>query len=70
MPSFYVASTAMLSLYASGRTTGIVVDSGNNVSYVAPFYEGYALPYNVLRINIAGRDCTEYLVFTLTELGF
>ncbi|CAD8118550.1 unnamed protein product [Paramecium sonneborni] len=70
VPSFYVASTAMLSLYASGRTTGIVVDSGNNVSYAAPFYEGYALPYNVLRINIAGRDCTEYLVFTLTELGF
>ena len=70
VPGVYVSIPAVLSLYASGRTTGIVLDSGDGVSNAVAIYEGFAVPHAIQRSNLAGRDLTDILAKRLEEVGF
>ena len=70
VPALYIATQAILSLYASGRTTGCVLDIGDGVSHIVPIFEGFALSHAIQRIDLAGRDVTNYLQRLLRQKGY
>lgn len=69
VPALHIAAAPTLALYASGKTTGIVVDVGDGVSSVTPVYEGFAVPSAVTRSDIGGRDVTLQLIWHLRHSG-
>lgn len=66
----YIAVQAVLTLYAQGLITGIVVDIGDGVCHICPVYEGFSLPHLTKRLDVAGRDITRYLIKLMLLRGY
>ncbi len=64
----YIAIQAVLTLYAQGLLTGVVVDSGDGVTHICPVYDGFALSHLTRRLDIAGRDITRYLIKVIVQI--
>lgn len=69
VPALYVSVQAVLALYASGKTTGLVLDVGDGVTHAVPIYKGFSLSNAIQRTDTAGRDVTEYMQLLLRKQG-
>ena len=67
--SFYISTDSVLSLYANGRTNGIVMSSGVGATRISPVYNGHTVQCGVKTVNIAGNLLTDYLNGLLNEEG-
>jgi actin beta/gamma 1 len=70
VPALYLEQASVLSLYASGRSTGVSVTIGDGSMHVIPVYEGYALPHAIQSSTLGGRDLTEFAMKIMTERGY
>ena len=57
--SLAIMNTAALSMYSTGRVSGLVADVGEGISYTVPIFEGYALPHAMIKLELAGKDITQ-----------
>ncbi|XP_006862932.1 PREDICTED: actin-related protein T2-like [Chrysochloris asiatica] len=69
VPAFYLSKQAEAVLYASGLVTGLVVDSGEEITCTVPVFEGHSLPHAVNKLYFAGRDITRHLSWLLLASG-
>ena len=68
--SLFVQSQAVLSLYSSGRTSGVVVDSGDGATFMVPVHEGYPIQAAVERLDVAGQKLTDHMMSLLKKRGY
>ncbi|XP_074307996.1 actin-related protein 4 isoform X1 [Silene latifolia] len=69
VPALFLAKNAVLTSFASGRATSLVVDSGGGSTTVAPVHDGYVLQKAVLSSPIGGEFLTDCLTKSLESKG-
>ncbi|CAF1243652.1 unnamed protein product [Rotaria sp. Silwood1] len=69
-PAIYVAMQSILAFYASGRIAGVVLEIGDGVAHSVPIFQGYVLPNAINRLDLAGRDLTDFMARLLAERGY
>jgi len=69
-PAVYPAAQAVFGMYAAGRTTGVVLDSGAGQTVAVPVADGSVVPDGVIGLDLAGNDLTDYLMKILTERDY
>ena len=60
-PALFIANEAVLSVYATGRTTGVLLDSGHSGTRAVPVYKGHVISRAVVKMNLGGGEIAQYL---------
>ena len=66
----YYSNSQVLALFSQGKTTGVVVDSGNASTHIVPIFKGHVQKGHITRVDIGGRTVNTYLCKILTERGY
>ncbi|CAN0238209.1 unnamed protein product, partial [Discosporangium mesarthrocarpum] len=69
VPAMCPCNSAVLALFASGRTRGLTLEVGAGVAHAVPVFEGFALSHAVIRMEGAGQDVTHQMKLMLQERG-
>lgn len=67
VPALYEEVHSVLTFYSSGRSTGVIVESGHGVTTAVPILSGYAISEAILRLDVGGGDIDQYLAKLLNE---
>nr|XP_023650617.1 actin-like protein 6B isoform X2 [Paramormyrops kingsleyae] len=54
IPAFFLCKTAVLTAFANGRATGLVLDSGATHTTAIPVHDGYVLQQGIVKSPLAG----------------
>ena len=68
--SLFIGYQSVLSLYASGRINGVVIDCGYHCTNIVPIYQGLAINSSNKQLNIGGKQLTEYLIKLFSNRGY
>jgi len=66
-PAFFLSKDAVLSAFAAGRATALVLDVGGGVTKASPVHDGYILKKGVIKNKLGGDALTEYLSRQLAD---
>ena len=69
IPSLYISQAPVLSLYSSGRTTGMVIEMGYGTCHTAPIFEGFPLFHSILQLDFGGVELTDLVIKMLGDQG-
>lgn len=69
VPSLNISIQGVLALLGQGRTTGLVLDSGEGTTHTIPIFDGYGLPQGIHRLDLAGRELNTLLAKLLAQEG-
>ncbi|XP_051189571.1 actin-related protein 4 [Lolium perenne] len=69
VPALFLAKNAVLTSFASGRATSLVVDSGGASTVVSAVHDGYVLQKSVATSPIGGEFLTDCMMKSLESKG-